>query len=105
MATKISFYDDIWLNRIAYDKTRENEAETNTHFISKLKKLIIHAIENDLTDRQKNMLKLYYFDNMNIPQIAHYYSLNKSTVSRHINNAKKKIKYLMKYVMLLTNQR
>lgn len=103
MAAKISFYDDTWFNQIAYNKSIENDAETNTQFISKLKQLLALAIEEELTFKQKEILKMYYYEKISMPQIAQKYSLNKSTICRHIKNAKRKIKSVMKYVMMLKN--
>jgi RNA polymerase sigma factor (sigma-70 family) len=82
-------------------KSLEENGETNLQLIKRLKKIILKVIENDLTVKQKEVVKLYFFDNKKIPQIAALKSLNKSTVSRHIKSAKVKIKQLLKYVLEL----
>ena len=42
-------------------------------------------IENELTERQRLMIGLYYFKGMNIPKIAEMLGVNRSTVSRTIS--------------------
>ncbi|MDR2817467.1 MAG: hypothetical protein LBB04_01985 [Oscillospiraceae bacterium] len=94
---QISFYDDVWLNQISYKKSLNDDGETNTQFINRLKKVIHKIITRDLTPRQEEIVTLYYFDRLNMPQIAALKSLNKSTVSRHLKVAQKRIKQLLKY--------
>lgn len=48
-------------------------------------------IDNSLTNTQKSYIMLYYNDNKTIPEIARLFGVNKSTVSRTINRARKNI--------------
>lgn len=48
-------------------------------------------INNSLTKTQKSYIMLYYNDNKTVSEIAEIYGVNKSTVSRTINRAKKNI--------------
>jgi RNA polymerase sigma-70 factor (ECF subfamily) len=98
---RVSFYDDVWINQIAYKKAIEESGETNVQFLHRLRKLIPKVIKDDLTPKQKEILILYYYEKLNIPQIASLKSLNKSTISRHIKGGKRKIKQLLKYVLEL----
>lgn len=103
MATKVSLYNDKWIEQITYQKSLEEYGESNTKLVNNLKKILKCAIKNELTEKQKNILQLYYYDEYNMEQIAQKYSVNKSTICRHIHNAMKKIEYSMKYVKLLQN--
>ncbi|GHV29409.1 hypothetical protein FACS189481_2120 [Clostridia bacterium] len=95
--SRVSFYDEVWLNQISYKKSMNEDGETNTQFLDRLKKVTHEIITKDLTPRQEEMVMLYYFDRLNMPQIANLKSLNKSTVSRHLKSAQKRIKQLLKY--------
>ncbi|MBE6837717.1 MAG: sigma-70 family RNA polymerase sigma factor [Ruminococcus sp.] len=48
-------------------------------------------INNSLTKTQKSYIMLYYNDKKTVAEIAEIYGVNKSTVSRTINRAKKNI--------------
>ncbi|MEG1778718.1 MAG: sigma factor-like helix-turn-helix DNA-binding protein [Oscillospiraceae bacterium] len=55
------------------------------------KQAIQEALEHDLTAMQKTVVMMYFFESKNIPAIAEELSLNKSTVSRHLTGAKKRL--------------
>lgn len=60
--------------------------------IDKLKAALIREVlENGLTKKQKCYIILYYRDKLTMEQIAKKYSVNKSTVSRTINAARRKL--------------
>ena len=62
-------------------------------------KLCAHAltevIQNDLTPRQKEMILLYYYQNLNNKQIADRLHVNPSTVCRTLSRARKRIYQLV----------
>lgn len=60
-------------------------------------KIMRNIIENELTDRQRQMIGLYYFKRMNIPEIAELLKVNRSTVSRTISRGRRNIMEKMKY--------
>lgn len=60
-------------------------------------KIMRSIIENELTERQRQMIGLYYFKNMNIPEIAALLKVNRSTVSRTISRGRRNIMDKMKY--------
>lgn len=62
-----------------------------------LHELLRQAISDDLTERQKQVVLMYYFDGYTMPRISQKLGLNVSTVHRHIKAAKKKLKRCMKY--------
>ena len=59
--------------------------------------LLEKAIENELTERQRLMIGLYYFKGMNIPKIAEMLGVNRSTVSRTISRGRRSILEKMKF--------
>ncbi|MGN1034595.1 MAG: hypothetical protein ACI4PK_03285 [Oscillospiraceae bacterium] len=53
MATKISLYNDKWIEQITYQKSLEEYGESNTKLVNNLKKILKCAIKNELTEKQK----------------------------------------------------
>jgi RNA polymerase sigma-70 factor (ECF subfamily) len=55
------------------------------------------VIEEELTPIQRQVLIAYYFQQMTIPQIAQDRGVYKSTVSRTLHRAEKKLRRYLKY--------
>ena len=64
--------------------TREM-AEDNSQQLGRLKENLARALRQDITDRQRLYLQLYYDQGLTMPQIASRLGVNKSTVSRTIH--------------------
>ena len=58
---------------------------------------IRRVIQDELTELQREVLVAYYFQEINIPQIARERGVNKSTVSRTLRRAEQKLKRYLKY--------
>ena len=72
-------------------------AEDNGEKIGRIKRLLPEVIRQELTDRQKQVVLLYYYQKYNIPQIAKELGVNKSTVHRHLKAAKERIRKALQY--------
>ncbi len=57
-----------------------------------LKTALLYTINNGLTERQKQMLMMYYFEDYDQNEIAAILGVNKSTVSRTLKSARTRIK-------------
>lgn len=77
---------------------REN-AEDNAEQLSRLRRNLRRAREQELTARQKQVLTLYYDQGMTIPQISVQLGLNRSTVSRTIRRAKARLYRFLRYTL------
>lgn len=77
---------------------REN-AEDNAEQLSRLRRNLRRAREQELTARQKQLLTLYYDQGMTIPQISVQLGLNRSTVSRTIRRAKARLYRFLRYTL------
>lgn len=77
--------------------SKNSNSQSNTN----LRKIAIRAlkkvIEEQLSTRQKQYIMLYYYNDVDMVQIANQFGVNKSTVSRTINRAKQNIYKYMKY--------
>lgn len=58
---------------------------------------VLKVIENELTEKQQEIIRAYYFEDKTIPQIAAERGIQKSSVSRCLKRAEKKIMLLLKY--------
>lgn len=72
-------------------------SESNSARHSLMVKVLRNVIENELSRRQRQMITLYYFRKMNIPEIADELGVNKSTVSRTISRGRRNIMEKLKY--------
>ena len=78
---------------IKYNK----EGESNSVEYRKMLRILRKVVDEQLSERQKQYVMLYYYKRMKITQIAQMFGVNKSTVSRTINRARQNIKRYMQY--------
>ena len=55
------------------------------------------VIEQELTQKQREVLTAYYFQEMTIPQIAAARGVNKSSISRCLRRAEKRVRLCLRY--------
>ncbi|MDE6776087.1 MAG: sigma-70 region 4 domain-containing protein [Ruminococcus sp.] len=91
--------------RSSYSDTVTGEYDDNIRQIlvdkhdgSKLHRILLNIIKNELTSRQKEIIMLYYFKGMNICEIAEMKNITPQAVSAMIIRARKKIFDYMKYI-------
>lgn len=77
---------------------RENAAD-NSEQLSRLRRNLRQAREQELTPRQREMLALYFDQGMTIPQIAGELGVNRSTVSRTLQRAKNRLYRCLRYAL------
>lgn len=62
-----------------------------------VKRVLLKVIENELTERQKQIINLYYFKNMNIVSIAEKLGVSPASVSITMKRARNTIIKYMQY--------
>ena len=72
-------------------------SEDNERQMQRLQEKLLQAIDEVLTARQREMLLLYYFQNMSVSQIADHLQLAKSTVSRTLARSIEKLEKTLHY--------
>ena len=77
-----------WISRTAGDN-RDRQAQ--------LLRGLRQAKNEVLTPRQRQMLDLYYGEELNIPQIAELLGINRSTVCRTLQRAKRRLYLCLRY--------
>lgn len=70
---------------------------SNSCDINKIQKYIRQIITHELTDRQKEIICLYYYENKNVSEIAICLHVNPSTVSRSLARSRKNIFRILRY--------
>ena len=73
------------------------EAGDNSLRRQRLLQNLPRAVEQELTPRQREMLALYYYENMNMRQIAVRLGVNKSTVSRTLKRGRQRLYRCLRY--------
>lgn len=72
-------------------------ASDNREQLERLRRNLRLARQQALTDRQRQMLELYYDRGLTMGQIALKLNLNRSTVSRTLSRAKDKLYRCLRY--------
>jgi len=58
---------------------------------------VLSAFETELTDRQRETARLYYFEQLSMHEIAKKLGVNVSTVSRTLRRARERLLRVLKY--------
>lgn len=69
----------------------------NSQEISRLKRNLIRALQEDVTPRQRQTLLLYYSDGLNMREIGERLGVDKSTVSRTIKRGERRLRRCLRY--------
>ena len=69
----------------------------NSKHIERMKKALVSAMQNELTQRQRDAISLRYFDGMKLDEIAARLSCSKSSVSRRLKRGRERIHKFLKY--------
>ena len=69
----------------------------NSKEISRLKRNLIRALQEDVTPRQRQTLLLYYSDGLNMREIGERLGGDKSTVSRTIKRGERRLRRCLRY--------
>lgn len=78
-------------------KIVQKKGASNKVKIETLKKMITLIIKQELTEKQKKVLQLYFIYNFKYNEIAKMLNVNKSTISRIKTRAFKTIEKILKY--------
>ena len=62
-------------------------------------KVMKRLVDNELTDKQKRYILMYYRDHMSIYDIADRCGVAPSTVSRTINRGKRRLDHVLKIII------
>ena len=77
----------------------QENADDNQEQIERLLRNLRKARIQELTPRQQEVLSLRYEQNMRITEIAQHLGLNRSTVSRTLRRAQKRLRRCLQYAL------
>ena len=72
-------------------------AADNSAQISRLKRNLSRARRQDITERQRQYMTMYYGQNMSMDAIAKQLGVNKSTVSRTLKRGRQRLYRCLRY--------
>jgi len=75
----------------------QEESDDNGRRRQRLLHNLTKAVAEELTPRQREMLHLYYYEQLNMVQIAARLGVNKSTVSRTLCRARRRLHHILQY--------
>ena len=98
MKTEKIHITDKNIDKVSYDFfQRSSNLGGNNKKREMLKRILHKAIQSELTERQRECVLMYYFQNMKMKEIAESFGLSPSTVSRHISAAQKKLRHIVAF--------
>ncbi len=74
-----------------------SEQNTNTEELNRVKLALWRALNEDITEKQRLYLLLYYAEGLNMSQIGARMGVDKSTVSRTIKRGEHRLKRCLRY--------
>ena len=98
MKTKIIHFTDNNTNKILFMNQLSN-GSTNAADRNQMKQILSKAIYSELTEKQRICIVEHYLYRKKEKDIALELGVNISTVSRHINAGKKKLRNIAQYYM------
>lgn len=72
-------------------------SEDNSRQMQRLRRNVVRAICEDVTERQRQVLLMYYAQNMKMAEIAEELGIERSTVSRTIKRGEARLKRCLRY--------
>lgn len=69
----------------------------NAREIERVKGYLLKAMDEELTDRQKEIVNMFFFDGKSLTEISNILGVNKSTVSRHLTRSKEKLRSALSF--------
>lgn len=95
---------DIETAKGQYDRWAAKKCETLDEFLLRKRKielnnLVKKVIENELSETEKEIVKLHWYENKNITETAEALGINKATVSKKLDKINDKIYEKLKYAI------
>ena len=92
---------DKYAHRLEANKAFFSGERTN---LDRIRPAIRGIMEDQLTDRQRYCVEMYYFGNLNSSQIAKILGTSRSNVTKHIRRGLDKMEKSMRYLFLIQDE-
>ena len=98
-ATPFEQYDPVnyRLDQLSFSAYLNEEAEDNQWQRQALRQALGRAIREELTGRQREVLLLYYLDQLTMQQVAERLDVNRSTVCRTLQRGEARLRRCLRY--------
>lgn len=98
-ATPFEQYDPVnyRLDQLSFSTYLNEEAEDNQWQRQALRQALGRAIREELTGRQREVLLLYYLDQLTMQQVAERLDVNRSTVCRTLQRGEARLRRCLRY--------
>ena len=94
MRTRTLSYDRM---QAVLGREDRREQSTNSADLRAASAVLRTAMELELTGRQRECVRLYYYENRTMEQIGAVLGISKSTVCRHLQKAKRRLEKAVSY--------
>lgn len=74
-----------------------SEQNTNTRELTQVKLALWRALHEDVTEKQRRYMLLYYGEGLNMNEIGEREGVDKSTVSRTIRRGEERLRRCLRY--------
>ena len=85
--------------RSAYDSYLRKLSEEEDGFRHSFRTAFFQAMHEELTGRQREVLLLYYLDQLTMQQVAERLDVNRSTVCRTLQRARERLYACLRYTL------
>ena len=72
-------------------------AADNSREVSRLKRNMIRCLREDVTEKQRQMILMYYAEGKNMREIGEQIGIDKSSVSRTIKRGERRLQRCLRY--------
>ena len=76
---------------------RRQMAADNSREVSRLKRNLIRCLREDVTEKQRQMILMYYAEGKNMREIGEQIGIDKSSVSRTIKRGERRLQRCLRY--------
>lgn len=91
---------DIVESRLSLKHFNNTYAKDNSSELEYMKKTLKRLIDNELTERQKEIALMHYYQSKSISEIAGKLKINKSTVSRSLKSTANRLRKYLQYCVI-----
>lgn len=89
---------DLQLNHAAFEMWLQSDGADNLLDLERAKRMLPLVLDECITVTQRNYILKYYLEKMSTVEIANFYGVNKSTVSRTIHRGLDKAHGYLRFV-------
>lgn len=89
---------DLQLNHVAFEMWLHADGTDNLVDLERAKRMLPLVLDECVTVTQRNYILKYYIEKMSLAEIAEFYGVDKSTVSRTIHKGLDKAHSYLKFV-------